>query len=146
MAAATLQELLDRIAIRELTARYNNAIDNGDVEGFVNCFVPEGIFYTTADVQLKGREQIKSVGTVLGFGCIHMTMDAIVTVDGDKAQQHCTMLVAKRRKDKQEISIVTTGRYDDHLVRTPEGWLFESRKGDCDVELTLVVERLGRLT
>ena len=145
MGASTLQELLDRVEIRELTARYNNAIDNGDVEGFIDCFIPDGIFYTTADVQLKGREQIRSFGSVLGYGCIHMTMDAIVTVDGDKARQSCTMLVAKRQKDKQDVSIVTTGRYDDHLVRTAEGWLFASRKGDCDVELNLVVDRLSRL-
>lgn len=143
MGVSTLQELLDRVSIRELTARYNTAIDNGDVDGFVRTFIPDGIFYATAGQQLNGREEIKSFGKVLGFGCIHMTMDAVIEIDGDRARQTCTMLVARRQKDKQDVSIVTTGRYDDHLVRTPEGWLFESRNGDCDVDLDIVVARLS---
>jgi len=143
MSASTLQDLLDRVAIRELTARYNMSVDNGDIDGYVRTFIPDGVFYVSADQQLRGHEQIKTFSQHLGFGCVHMTTDAIIEINGDRARQTCYLLVMKRQRDRQNITPITTGCYHDTLVRTPEGWRFESRKADCDVALDLVLARLS---
>jgi hypothetical protein len=67
------------------------------------------------------------------WGVMHVTVDPIVTVDGDTATQDVTLLVFSRPSgpgEKPRIS--STGRYVDILVRTPDGWLFSSRQCTLD--------------
>lgn len=56
-----LAELADRIEIRELTARYNNAIDDGRLEEFLELFTEDAIFEVAGTPPAKGKAEIAAL-------------------------------------------------------------------------------------
>jgi uncharacterized protein (TIGR02246 family) len=135
-----IKDLEDRIAIRELTARYNHAFDDVDTEAFVNTFTEDGVFQLDRDgPETVGRERLASMSQVVNYGPIHMTTDPIIEIDGDRATQICTLALGMRTKERTPGSAgyATSGRYYDELVRTDEGWLFKKRLWVPDAFLEL---------
>jgi len=129
--ASRVQELEDRIAIRELTARHNNTFDDVDTEAYVNCFTEGGEFeHDRGGPVTSGREHLASMSRAVGYGPVHMTMDPIIEIDGDRAVQTCTMTLGARTKERTpgSATYVTSARYRDELVRTDEGWKFAKRQ------------------
>ena len=54
----------DYEAIRQLTARYNFAFDNLDIEGWVNCFTEDAFFHrSNADRSYKGSDELTQLIT-----------------------------------------------------------------------------------
>jgi len=124
-------ELADWVSIRELTARYNRSVDDGDVEAFAAVFTDDGVLEVLGGPggprRRVGRAEIGSIAANAGpRELVHVTTDAIVEVDGDEATQLCTLLLCRRAPAKGVV-VFTTGRYTDRLVRTPEGWRFAER-------------------
>jgi uncharacterized protein (TIGR02246 family) len=127
---AELAGIEDRIAIRELVARYNRAIDDAEADAFAACFVPDGRFCVGTDGPVvAGRERLAAMSRAAGIRRIHMTMDPIIRIDGDTATHECTALIGNRQADRApgSTSWTSTGRYRDELVRTPDGWRFDRR-------------------
>jgi uncharacterized protein (TIGR02246 family) len=143
MNSDKLQQLLDRTAIRELTARYNRAVDDGDAESFAKTFVADGILSVEGAAYFRGRDELSTFVVSLGYGSIHMTMDAIIEIDRDEAWQQCSVLVTMREQKKEHICVVTTARSDDRLVRTPEGWRFALRTMQADLDMAKVFARFA---
>ena len=82
----------------------------------------------TADFgSIEGRENLRAAFGSLGYGSVHLSLDATITVDGDRATQECSIIMAKRAADRTTSGFVTTGRYTDSLVRTSDGWRFAHR-------------------
>jgi uncharacterized protein (TIGR02246 family) len=136
---AELRLIEDRIAIRELVAHYNKAIDDGWADEFAGTFVPDGRFVVaTSGAVVAGRERLAAMSRAAGIRRIHMTMDPIITVDGDTAIHECTALIGNRQADRAPDSTrwTSTGRYHDELVRTPEGWRFVVRNWYEDALIT----------
>ena len=129
-----LQEIADKLEIRELVARYCRAVDDTDAEAFAQAFTADGVFETALGV-VTGRDALLAHGRKMVFGNVHITTDAIIEIDGDRATHTCTMLLGRRREDKAANEIVATGRYFDELVRTPDGWRFSSRRAVTDLGL-----------
>ncbi|MGO9344322.1 MAG: nuclear transport factor 2 family protein [Acidimicrobiales bacterium] len=120
--------LLDRARIRELTARYNRCFDGGDPEGFAANFTEDGVMEVAGGPSTSGRQALAEMCRRVPRGIMHVTVDATVEVNGDSAKQHVALVVigrAGRREDKP--TLMSTGRYEDDLVRTPDGWLFARR-------------------
>jgi uncharacterized protein (TIGR02246 family) len=135
-----LKELQDRIAIRELTARYNHAFDDVDTEAFVNTFTEDGVFQLDTDGPVTaGRDRLASMSQVVNFGPVHMTTDPVIEIHGDTATQICTLALGFRTKEREPESAVyaSSGRYYDELVRTDEGWRFKKRLWVPDAFLEL---------
>lgn len=134
MGADGLAQLRDRIAVQELSARYNRAFDDVDVETWLDTFTHDG------EMSLNGREwlgqdALRRLITRVGFGMVHMTTDAVVIVEGDRAVQQCSLLLLRRQRDRAAVSLITSGRYTDTLVRTTSGWRFRRRDAVTDVEI-----------
>jgi hypothetical protein len=129
----------DRAEIRSLAERYAIAMDQVDLDVFPQIFVPEGSLVVLAG----GRE--KPLGTFRGpgpdgVGLIAVLMSKLyrdtlhnitthhVTIDGDEARGWTYTLayhvVAGDDGDKLETLGV---RYEEHVVRTSEGWRFHTR-------------------
>jgi hypothetical protein len=123
-----LQRVEDQLAIRELVARYNYAIDEERPEEWVGTFVADGTFESTALGTHTGADALLvfAKGYIAAFEGRHVTSDFVVTVDGDEATARC-YLVAVNAKTTPP-SILTTAVYDDVLRRTPDGWRFVHRK------------------
>jgi uncharacterized protein (TIGR02246 family) len=130
-----LERLIDHIEIRELTARYNRAFDDVDSEAWADVFTPDGVMEYTGGEPVVGRDALVAMNKGIGYGYVHITTDPIIDVDGDRATQKCTVIVCNRSKDGSPVQFGMTGRYEDELVRTPDGWRFKRRVATLDAGL-----------
>jgi uncharacterized protein (TIGR02246 family) len=134
---ADLAWVVDRARIRELTARYNRCFDDGDPDGFAATFTEDGVMEVVGGPTTTGRAALAEMVRHTPYGIVHVTVDAIVDVDGDRAVQDVTLVVLARPpddtpRDKRRSHLQRTGRYRDELVRTPEGWRFARRSATLD--------------
>jgi uncharacterized protein (TIGR02246 family) len=134
---ATTAWLVDRTQVRELTARYNRAFDDGDPEAFAATFTEDGVMEIDGGPTTTGRAALAEMVRRTPYGIVHVTVDAIVEVDGDRAVQDVTLLVVARPSadtppEKRKSRLQRTGRYHDLLVRTADGWRFERRTATLD--------------
>ena len=132
-----LRWLLDRAQILELTARYNRYFDDGDAEGFATTFTDDGVMVVDGGPTMTGRPALMEMVRHTPYGVVHVTVDAVVVVDGDRATQDVRLLVCNRpapgaERHQRRSSLERTGRYHDELVRTPEGWRFAKRTALLD--------------
>lgn len=129
--------LLDRTQIRELTARYNRSFDDGDPEAFAATFTEDGTMEVAGGPCTSGREALAEMCRRVPYGVVHVTVDATVDVDGDRAVQDVTLLVLARPRGGADTEVrhprlQASGRYHDELVRTADGWRFARRTAVLD--------------
>jgi uncharacterized protein (TIGR02246 family) len=137
---ADVQWLLDRTRIRELTARYNRCFDDGDPEGFAALFTEDGVMAVEGTFSVSGRDGLAEMVRHTPYGVVHVTVDATIEVDGDRAVQDVKLLVLARpdpdappdAKQSKGSKLTNSGRYHDELVRTPDGWRFSRRTAFLD--------------
>jgi uncharacterized protein (TIGR02246 family) len=130
-----LERVLDHLAIRELTARYNRAFDDVDSEAWADTFTPDGVMEYGGGAPISGRDALVEMSRKTGYGFVHITTDPIIEIDGDRATQSCTLIVASRSEARDQVAIGMTGRYEDELVRTQDGWRFKRRTATLDIDL-----------
>jgi hypothetical protein len=119
--------LEDKIAIAEVTARYNQVIDGGLAERIEEVFTPDGYLSSPATgLHRQGTAELADLARSSKGRWVHTTTDHLVTVDGDTARQRCTLLLVKLARDGTS-SFDRVGWYDDELVRGPDGWRFTAR-------------------
>lgn len=131
-----LQWLLDRTRIRQLTARYNRCFDDGDPDGFAATFTEDGVMEVAGTFSVTGRDGLAEMVRHTPYGVVHVTVDATVEVDGDRAVQDVKLLVLSRPAPEAgpgaRTTLTNSGRYHDTLVRTPDGWRFTRRTAFLD--------------
>ena len=134
MSEESWKRIGDQLAIRELVARYNYAIDEGRPEEWVATFVPEGTFESSALGTHTGTDALLNFahGYIAAFTGRHCTSDFVIDVDGDDARSRC-YLIAVNNAAAPIIS--TTAVYEDVLRRTPDGWRFVHRKVSPDTAI-----------
>ena len=116
----------DLVAIQQLYARYNTAIDTGDGQTFAHCFVPDGTFDPGNGVQ-EGREAIAAFAenTHKAMPLMrHNATNVVADGDGQKATGSAFLIGYLAGPDHK---VIVTGRYHDTLVKTDEGWQFTER-------------------
>lgn len=123
----------DKIAIQELSNTHVKYLDAHEVEAWAGCWVPNGKFIATYGT-FEGHEAIKEfirghIKAGKEDGARHTLVNYVIEGDGDRATVYS--LVVKVQVEKAPF-IIATGVYNDVVVRTPEGWKFESRQLDVD--------------
>jgi 3-phenylpropionate/cinnamic acid dioxygenase small subunit len=117
----------DQLAIQQLYARYNHALDAGQGDAWAGCFTPDGTF-TSASGHFEGREAL--AGFAVAFAqrmkARHWTNNLVVTGANDAAEGTCYLMLLRLNPDGP-ASIVTTAIYSDRLVKAGDGWKFASR-------------------
>jgi 3-phenylpropionate/cinnamic acid dioxygenase small subunit len=138
-------DLVEKEAIRELTARHNRAIDDGDFETYRNCFHEKAVFETVGFPPVSGRDAIVERARTAPPGAVHVTTDHLITLRGNRteAAQVCTLIMGWRRADRKDLGLLGTARYYDELVRGPHGWRFISRRIVLDADAELIWSRLA---
>jgi SnoaL-like domain len=141
----TIESLSLRIAllehqrdIAELTARYNDAWDTGDIDSWLSCFVAEGEFIQDGVPQTKGYDALRTmVSAMIPAGLVHLTMNHRITVSGSLAEQHARVILGRRSERRQPGTSTwqTSGWYSDRLALTDGGWKFVSRTFSPDASL-----------
>jgi len=131
-ATALVETSTDVTSISELIATYNLLGDAADGPGLAMLYVPDGVFDVKGLRTFNGREAI--IGMVSAATRLrHLTFNPVTQVIGNHAKHSAGLLLLRRASDGRSVSIVTTGRYTDELVRTPEGWRFVSRQVETDI-------------
>jgi hypothetical protein len=119
----------DQLAIQQLYARYNHAIDSGNGAGWAGCFTAEGTF-TSGGNTSAGTQQLTEFAT--GFAsrlkARHWTNNLVIEADGDGAKGTCYLMLLRLGDKENPTSILTTAIYRDKLTRDGGDWKFSSRE------------------
>lgn len=120
----------DKIAIMELAARYNQAIDSGAGEGWAATFTEDGVF-ESAQGEVKGRaELVKYVDDGAERrrerGTRHWNNNMVIEGDGDAATLSCYLHLMSGAE------VAATGTYEDTLKKVNGDWKFARRRVTID--------------
>ena len=133
-----LQELEDRIAIRELIDQYTYTADTRNAEGQMAIFTEDTNFEVYMDERIAtptqvvtGRENLRPVFDDLNqyFSTMHFNGQSSVKLNGDKATgiTYCRAYHLKILDGVQKLMIAGI-RYYDTMVKQNGVWLFSERK------------------
>lgn len=130
----SLTEIEDKLAIQELMAQYNFAINFGDIEGWANCFTEEGIFECPFGL-FTGRTALRQyiserTGERRERPLRHMATNIIVEVKGDRASAKCYLFLLQ--VVPEGLKLLTTGVYRDELRKIGGAWHFSHRNLKLD--------------
>jgi hypothetical protein len=124
------KQVADRLDVADVLSRYAQGWDTRDFELVKSCFTPDArIRYGTLPPFPGGFPEFFELerSTILRLKSTqHLIGNLHVTVAGDIAK--CTSYVQASHYDDEGRQVWTTGgRYDDSLIRTPEGWRIADR-------------------
>ena len=131
---ASIQEVIDREAIRTLPVRYCHCVWQKDVDGWANLFSEDGAISAT-DPSLPGAQGREALRKMISSGLdtskprpfIH---NHVVELLGpDRAKGTCYVEVRLLRDGKKHYM---TGWYDDEYVKIAGEWKFKSRRINID--------------
>lgn len=137
-----LQQVADRMLIRELMDRYGTVHDSGTPDEYADLFAPDGeIAIGGGAVVVKGREALLAqaqrdhdrYGVTDDQGrwssiMRHLISNAQVTITGDgTAEGTCYVTTVVRRGDVGP-AILSISRYVDRYVKTDGQWRIQHRE------------------
>lgn len=134
----------DHEDIRQLLARYNLAIDLGDIDAWVGCFTPDGVFECLGLPEgaiTGGRHEGADALRAYGHGHLgqnkgrarHWNWNLLIEPDGEGAAM-TSYLNAYSAGQGKSAKLRATGIYRDKLVRVDGQWRFASRQITIDPE------------
>jgi hypothetical protein len=123
-----LRQVEDENAIRRLVAFYSDAVTHLDAARAASIYTEDGCVFI-AGTEIVGRPAIED-GMRQTFSAFELLQliahGGLITVDGDRARARWSTIELAVRRESTELSCIF-GRYDDELVRLPEGWRFKKR-------------------
>ncbi len=123
--------LLDERDIVAIALRYCRALDTKDWPALANVFLPDATADLSSGVDLIGLDAIVGrIRTALEHldESQHLVGNHEVVVTGDTATHRCYLQAQHiRRAATGGPNFLVGGRYEDRLVRTPEGWRIAHR-------------------
>jgi ketosteroid isomerase-like protein len=121
----------DQLAIQQLYARYNHAIDFGDGDGWAACFTPDGVFNGGQGPQ-QGTDALKAFagGFASRMKARHWNTNLVVEGSGDTANGKCYLMLMNLADGK--ATPLVTAVYHDELKKTGGEWKFTSRSVQPD--------------
>jgi 3-phenylpropionate/cinnamic acid dioxygenase small subunit len=132
VAAMTLQEIADRIAIDDLLTRYATAVDSQDWDLYASCFTADAYIDYSAAGGIKGRlpEVRKWLAEVMpAFPMTqHLVTNRTVVIDADTATCRSYLFNPMGLAEGGGLALFFEGGfYADKLVRTADGWRIAER-------------------
>ncbi len=128
VADATIRDLADAEAIRDLARRYAHYVWQNDLAALAELFAEDGEMDPGTRPPIRGRPALLAAfREMLTTGAVFrpFVQQHVVDLAGDAATGTCYVDL---RADVGGKSMIGAGWYDDRYVRTPEGWRFRSRR------------------
>jgi ketosteroid isomerase-like protein len=124
---ATVRELADREAIRDLARRYAHCVWCRDVSGAVELFAEDGVMDTGDRPAIRGRAALLEAyqGMVGGAELQPFVHNHVIELHGEEATGNCYLDL---RGSVEGRSMIGAGSYEDAYVRIAGEWKFRSRK------------------
>ncbi|SEP05161.1 nuclear transport factor 2 family protein [Trujillonella endophytica] len=115
-------------AVHNAVAAYAHALDAGRTEDLAALFTPDGVAEVVGSALYEGRDAIREGYAAFAPTApqLHLVGNTAITSWSQDAATAVSDLAFLRR-GKGGWSVQLTGRYDDTLRRTDEGWLFTRR-------------------
>jgi hypothetical protein len=129
----TLMTVANRMAIGDLTACYDRALETGDLETWIGTFVQEGVLRGTEGESFSGHRELVGYFRAAPPGRIRFTTDAQVEVDGVHARQECRFLTLRPGSNGGGPVVDAVGRYRDALIYERGRWYFSTREMVADL-------------
>jgi uncharacterized protein (TIGR02246 family) len=125
----------DRFEIQNLYGKYSHAVDFGDADGWARTFTPDGVFVTPGATFTGYAELAKFVTDAVarrGTTTRHFPSNVVVdpTAAGASGKGYFALIRISEGGKPGEVRV--TGRYQDELVRTADGWRFSRREAFTD--------------
>jgi ketosteroid isomerase-like protein len=137
---ARVQRLEDLAAIHQLFIDYGIYLDAGDFAAYAQLFAEDGEALLGPMGRAKGPAAIEALMTTLLADRVgttfHIVSSPQVSLDGDTASSTVMWTVVGRGSDNAP-EVPMLGRHVDQLVRTPQGWRFQRRRGEMLIPATL---------
>ena len=129
-----MQDLSDRIAIRELAERYTIGVTCRDWKSVTACFHDDADWAVPGvGLAFKGREAIGAgIRGAVEPNAFHMLMPHALVIDSltsNRATARSVLHEVFQLPDSQEGAHVL-GAYNDVIAKRDGAWLFESRRFD----------------
>ena len=106
----------DQVEITQLLARYCVTLDIGDLEAWVDLFLPDARYEVFGRV-FEGHEGLRAM-TSGAPGGLHLGGPPVIEMtDSDRANTRRNLLFIDRESGEMRSAV-----YDETLQRTPEGW------------------------
>ena len=118
----------DYLAIQQLYARYNTAIDHGDGEAWARTFTTDGVFagnFKGYDALVGFVNTWRTNPAMNGTLRRHFSADLVITPTAEGATATVSTLLVDL--STKPVSIANFVTYADVLVKTKDGWQFKSR-------------------
>jgi uncharacterized protein (TIGR02246 family) len=118
----------DQVAIRDLTARFTDAVNRRDSAALAALFTPDGSWVVPGTTVAAGRGEIAARldGLLANFDrLIQLTHSGHVDVSDETAT--AVWYITESAADKAGNAFHFTGVYTDALIRTADGWRFAER-------------------
>jgi ketosteroid isomerase-like protein len=123
-------DVADVIAIQKLYADYNHLVDAGEVDAWVALFTEDGVFDPGLLPTISGAAALAEFAAALPAlipGGRHHVSNLSISVDGDTATARSYLMLWLTNADPSKTVLMSTGIYEDELVRTPAGWRLRRR-------------------
>lgn len=121
----------DHLEILNLYARYNHTIDAADLVAWIECFAVGGVLdVPSAGVMYQGADELLAFGKSYKAGAEldrHLTTNIEVCGKGSEARGRAYLLMCRGRSDGNPPTFHMSGRYEDNLRKTEDGWRFVTR-------------------
>ena len=118
-----------RIEIMDLVNRYSDAANRQHPEDMASVYAPQGRLLAFGNEFYVGRDRILEIFRASMVRVEYLTQicaAGIVNVDGDRATGRWTVTKFAKHADGDKLTYFQ-GTYEDTMIRTDEGWLFEQR-------------------
>jgi hypothetical protein len=128
MEEPALNRVIDELAVRDLVARFADAVNHQDPQAIRELFVPDGEFAVAGWTSLRGAGEVVNFlsGVISHWDVIFQAVHpGRVFLAGDTARGEWYITEYGRYRDGQETFL--GGLYSDDYLRTPEGWRFARR-------------------
>jgi hypothetical protein len=121
----------EKLAIQELCARYCQAIDSQDAEGWARCFTPEGTFEVEGWA-IQGHEALQQYAMLHSqiMRCRHLTMNFLYDVHGHEATGRSTTIVTLATEGGYKL--LGQGVYEDRMLKHHGQWQIAYRRVHAD--------------
>jgi uncharacterized protein (TIGR02246 family) len=119
----------DQLAIWNLAARYNHAIDGGDGVAYADTFVDDGVMQA-GELVVEGRSALEQFASSFAASVKaprHIATSLIVDGDDDQAELRAYVQMFAMVGDPPRHEVTASGTYYDSLVRVDGAWRFVNR-------------------
>lgn len=122
-----MNPLEDEIALRNLMAKYVDAVNRSDGEAWISTWAEDGCWNLLGN-PVQGRDNILALWQQMMGGfefALMLPSSCLFEIDGDSASGH--WYLHEYTRDKEGNASTVLSRYVDSYVKIAGQWLFKNR-------------------